>query len=110
MIDNNKISARFMAIQPRDKTMQTQVSVVKVVNVNYVHSSDRKCPTRRLLTILDAYGIVRTIYIQNGYKMPYVHKGRSIVLQEEKGIETRFVPKYTIWNTMAAYKKSTNQK
>ena len=90
--------------------MQTQISVVKVLNVNYVHSSDCKCPTRRLVTILDAYGIARTIYIQKGYKMPYLRKGQSIILQEKKGIETQFVPQYTIWLTMAAYNQSKKQK
>ena len=90
--------------------MQTNATEVEILKVSYLCSTDKNCAPRVAVLICGKNGKKRTIFLSGGDKSPLLIAGTSVVITEERTIENRFAPQYTLWKNMAAYKRSAPQK
>jgi len=90
--------------------MQPNATEVEILKVSYLCSTDKKCAPRTAVLIRGKNGKKRTIFLLGRYKSPLLISGTSVVIAEERTVENRFAPQYTLWENMTAYKKSTHQK
>ena len=90
--------------------MKSQAITAKILDVRYFCSSDTKCQPTALVTMIDQNGAKRKIFLRDHQQSSVLSVGVSVILQEERSLETRFAPKYTIWEKISEYKKAMRQK
>jgi len=90
--------------------MQPNATEVEILKVSYLCSTDNDCAPRAAVLVRGKNGRKRTIFLLGRYRSPLLISGTSVVIAEERTVENRFAPQYTLWKNMAAYKRSAPQK